>query len=152
MRRSADEPDSLQVPCASDVDAWLAIQNAAFRGRPRPWSRADFERELQQRGWFRPELVWLAEPCEAAQPGTSVGTIALELPDEALTGRIHWLAVGEQWQRQGIGRRLVERLERECWQRGGRRVVLETLGHWISVIGFYESLGYREHRDGSAGN
>ncbi len=132
-----------------DVEAWLSIQNQAFRDRPRPWKRADFQRELHERNWFRPQHLWLAETPELAAP---VGTIALELvsctpalSNEPLGGRIHWLAVDPRFQRRGIGRTLVLRLEQECWERGAEQITLETLRSWTSVTGFYRSLGYQEN-------
>lgn len=123
-----------------DVENWLLIQNAAFRARSRPWTRATFRRELEQRPWFRADHLWLAWPAKAP---VAVGTIALELPEEACAGRIHWLAVDSPWRRQGLGRMLVDVLEQACRRRGVRRVVLETLGTWTSAMGFYRSLGYR---------
>ena len=150
-RTAAGEACSVTIrPMNADpgeVDAWLSIQNEAFNGRARPWTRADFDRELQQRSWFRANHLWLAQPAGCDMP---VGTIALELEDRSLVGRIHWLAVRPVWQCQGIGRRLVEELEQECWQRGGRRIALETLGSWETVIRFYQSLGYREKHGNKA--
>ena len=52
-------------------------------------------------------------------------------------------AVDRAWQRQGLGRRLLEWLERPAWVAGLARIVLEVRAENAGARAFYERLGYR---------
>lgn len=60
-------------------------------------------------------------------------------PQGAYSGRLLQMAVEPAWQRKGVGRRLVGRLEAELQPRGFAEVVLHARDH---AVGFYEGLGY----------
>ena len=54
--------------------------------------------------------------------------------------KLQSLFVRETYQRQGVGRRLVERFERECGREGAREIkVMSTL----YAVPFYLAMGYR---------
>jgi len=57
----------------------------------------------------------------------------------ARPGRLHSLFVRSSHHRQGIGRRLMERLERETIQRGGEKITMQAT---LFAVPFYERLGY----------
>ena len=54
------------------------------------------------------------------------------------------LVVGERFRRQGIGELLMEALEIEARERGGKHLVLNTAHRRADAHSFYEALGY-EH-------
>ncbi|NIP87228.1 MAG: GNAT family N-acetyltransferase [Planctomycetales bacterium] len=127
-----------------DIAPWLEIREQAFASeRPavRPWTVADFTREVLAQPWWSPAGLWLAED---VQEGRAVGTVI-----RAWRGRrgqrrpvVHWLAVLPAWRRRGLGRRLLAHLEDACWQEGHRQIQLETHAHWRAAVGAYRALGF----------
>lgn len=71
--------------------------------------------------------------------GDAVVGCVLFHPDGSDGGRLLQMAVEPGLQGQGLGRRLVQRLEADLADRGVRTVVLHARHH---AIGFYERLGY----------
>ena len=57
-------------------------------------------------------------------------------------GRITALAVDEKWRRRGVGKLLVEHVERWCRDRGVDRVTLTSGDHRRESHEFYKALGY----------
>lgn len=74
----------------------------------------------------------------AVAAGSVVGCVVFH-PQSPTGGRLLQMAVDPTWQGRGVGRRLVEELEREVARRGFRRVLLHARQ---GAIGFYERLGY----------
>lgn len=58
-------------------------------------------------------------------------------------GWIYSLAVEPQAQRRGIGRALVQHVERALAERGCLKINLQILAGNADVAGFYERLGYK---------
>ncbi|MBC8365272.1 MAG: GNAT family N-acetyltransferase [Actinobacteria bacterium] len=58
-------------------------------------------------------------------------------------GRIKRLAVRSDLRRSGLGRRMVEELERRFVDAGIRRIRLEVWSHNEGGLAFWEDLGYR---------
>jgi GNAT superfamily N-acetyltransferase len=54
--------------------------------------------------------------------------------------RLHSLFVREDHHRRGIGRRLMEKFERECIAQGARKI---TLAATLYAVPFYQALGYK---------
>jgi ribosomal protein S18 acetylase RimI-like enzyme len=66
----------------------------------------------------------------------------------ALTDRVYdlyWIVVDPTIQRQGVGRRLIEKAEHVVFERGGRILVIETSGtnKYAGTRAFYLSCGYQ---------
>ena len=55
--------------------------------------------------------------------------------------RLHSLFVCGDYHRQGIGRKLVERLEKECHKLGAEKI---TLAATLYAVPFYQSVGYKK--------
>jgi len=133
---------------SADIDVWLEIRRQAFAreklgvGR---WDRGDFEREFLYKDWWRPGSMWFAElepvPDAIALP---TGTVTLARRGTVPESKpvVHWLAVVPSARRRGIGRLLMATLEAACWDRGERRVWLETHADWSRGVAFYQALGY----------
>jgi ribosomal protein S18 acetylase RimI-like enzyme len=79
-----------------------------------------------------------------ALEGSAVVGCVLFHPETPTGGRLFQMAVKADQQGTGLGRRLVEELERELQQRGFTEVHLHARA---PVVGFYERLGYRVYGD-----
>lgn len=75
----------------------------------------------------------------AVQGCDVVGCVLFHL-ESATAGRLFQMAVRDDLQRTGLGRRLVEALESTLRERGVADIHLHARAH---VTGFYERLGYR---------
>lgn len=132
-----------------DIDAWLDIRHQAFAKQQigvRRWSRADFEAEILDKWWFKPECLWIAEATSLLGSSPNpVGTVTMAMRGDRANARpaVHWLAVLPSWRRKGIGRLLLATLERAAWDAGHRAVLLETHSAWSSALHLYEAAGYR---------
>jgi ribosomal protein S18 acetylase RimI-like enzyme len=58
---------------------------------------------------------------------------------------LYWVAVGPEFKRQGIGRSLMQQVEQEVRQQGGRMLVADTSGSpaYDRTREFYERLGFQ---------
>ena len=59
---------------------------------------------------------------------------------------LYWIAVHPDWQRHGIGARLLAHSEQRIAQAGGRRIYIETSARpqYNSTHAFYQRGGYRQ--------
>jgi ribosomal protein S18 acetylase RimI-like enzyme len=77
-----------------------------------------------------------------------VGTISKQIVATAMAGYdghrgwIYYLAVDPDYQRQQIGRRMMERAESELQKRGCPKINLQVRSSNQAVIAFYERLGF----------
>lgn len=57
---------------------------------------------------------------------------------------LYWICVDQEFGRRGIGRALMERVEREVRRLGGRMIVLDTSGReaYEPTRAFYRSVGF----------
>lgn len=85
----------------------------------------------------------------AWQAGALVGTGAL-LPEAPGVWRIVRMSVDRERRREGIGRRILDRLIDHARAQGSRRIVLETTDTWDDAIAFYLRCGFHitDHRAG----
>lgn len=79
----------------------------------------------------------------ARQGGEVVGTARLRALDDA-TGKVERVAVHQAYRGEGLGRRLMDRVETLARERGMGVLVLHSQ---TAVEGFYETLGYRTTSD-----
>ncbi len=58
---------------------------------------------------------------------------------------LYWIAVDQNWRGGGVGRQLLEDVERRVPEAGGRRLYAETSSRadYAATRGFYEARGYR---------
>jgi GNAT superfamily N-acetyltransferase len=138
----------------ADVDAWLALREAAFAGlvkSARPWTQADFRREFTGKPWWSPEHCWFATLSESNltvdSPGMGspiAGSVVLgrsgRPPDDEAC--VMWLMVHPTWRRRGVGRALLTILEQAVWNAGEQRIVLETHRNWRDAVQLYQQCGY----------
>ena len=91
-----------------------------------------------------------ASPDRFLAPSTSGGAVlgligtrtGFYYEGDGLYGQIMVLAVAGAYQRQGIGRALMEVAERDLSRRGVRTFLVNTANHRLGAHRFYEKLGY----------
>ena len=128
----------------SELDRWLELRRQAFfdlQPGVRAWCREDFEREIVRKAWSAEAVAWVAETADGREMAGTVSLARRGSGDRA-TAVVHWLAVLPSYRRQGIGRALIERLEHQCWDAGGRVVEVETHSAWRAATAIYRALGY----------
>lgn len=76
--------------------------------------------------------------------GQIVGSGALIEEGEGV-GRLVRMSVNPNWQRQGIGRALVQHLIEKAREYGYRRLLVETNHDWDDAIGLYQNCGFRQY-------
>ncbi|HEX4412986.1 MAG TPA: GNAT family N-acetyltransferase [Lacipirellulaceae bacterium] len=133
-----------------DVEPWLALRTRATASlvpAVRPWSKGDFHTEMTSKPWWRADHTWLAIAGDLRVAGAV--TLALREGASESVPVIHWLLVDPAYQRRGLARSLISRLELAAWNAGHREVQLETHANWNAAVAFYQSIGYAPLRDRS---
>lgn len=119
-----------RLTSAADLDAILALDEVCFH---RPWTRADYEREL-------------ADPARcfifmAHDEGQLIAYCSFwRIFDEA---HINNFAVHPGWRRRGVGRALLAHSLAEAAAIGAPRATLEVRVGNTAAIALYESGGFR---------
>lgn len=102
---------------------------------PEPWDAASFETMLADPGST-------AFAARHGNPQATVGFIVGRLVgDEA---EIQTLGVVRDWQRHGVGRRLIEAFSRAVGKAEGKRVFLEVADNNVPALVLYSRLGFKE--------
>ena len=102
-----------------------------------PWN--DPHQDIQRKQQVQPELFLVGE-----EEGRVVATVMAGY--EGRRGWLNLLAVAPEFQRQGLGRQIVEAAEALLRERGCPKVNLQVRATNQEVIAFYERLGYKvEH-------
>jgi ribosomal protein S18 acetylase RimI-like enzyme len=132
-----------------------------FRDTVRPADRESVRRIISDTGFFRQDELDIAlELVDAAldkgeesgysflfaeQNGAVVG-YACYGPIACTIGSydLYWIAVDPSYQRAGLGRKLVQEVERRIQSSGGRHIYIETSGRpqYTPTRRFYEGCGY----------
>ena len=113
----------------SDLDEVLAIEADSY---PRPWSKSHFLDEIASPHSF-PLVAF-------DQEGILAGYICpMTLLDE---GHILNVAVRSDYRGHGLGKLLMERVIRECRERGAEFVSLEVRSSNSSAIAVYRRVGF----------
>ena len=117
----------------SDAPEVIALWTAVF-GYNTPHN--DPATAIRKKLAFQRELFFVA-----AEDGKVVGTIIGGY--DGHRGWIYSLAVDSRFRRRGIGRSLVQHLERILSNRGCPKINLQVLAGNAEVTNFYEKLGYK---------
>lgn len=132
---------------AHDVACWLGLRQAAFADQQpavRPWTEADFAREMTGQPWWRPERMWLTEVAQSGGPPRLVGSPILTERGSGASAlpALHWLMVSPEMRGRGVAACLLAHAEAACWDDGRLEIVLETHAGWLPAVRFYERHGY----------
>jgi GNAT superfamily N-acetyltransferase len=133
-----------------------------FRDDVRPSDRESVPAILEATGYFRPDeidvAVELVEERLArgiasgyefvfAEVGPSLAGYACYGPIActAASFDLYWIAVHPQWQRHGLGRRILAAVESRVIAAGGERIYIDTSGRqqYAPTRAFYERNGFR---------
>jgi ribosomal-protein-alanine N-acetyltransferase len=128
------EPRHIRRARPTDIPEILAIERECF---VEPWDEEVFVQTLEWTPFFF--FVALAD---GKIRGFVVG--CLENTGSAVYGHISNLGVTSSYQRKGLGRLLVARLERQFIIEGADGVLLEVRVSNTDAQEFYHRLGYRE--------
>jgi ribosomal-protein-alanine N-acetyltransferase len=118
-----------RVTSLAGLDAILALDDLCFR---RPWTRADYEREL-------------ADPARCFLYVAKIGAITVaycsfwRVFDEV---HVNNFAVHPSWRRRGIGRALLAHVLGEARRLGAPRATLEVRTSNHAAIAMYEAGGF----------
>ncbi len=117
------------------------VHARAFAGQGRPWSAEEFARLLAL-----PDHVAIMarirrgdEATDSGQPAGFVLYARMEDEGEILT-----IAVDPDWQRQGLGGRLLSTALTDLAMNGCRRIVLEVAEDNTAAMALYRSAGFAD--------
>jgi len=113
-----------------DLDALLALEARSF---DKPWPRGAFEQELE----LPQAQLWLAFEGEALAAYVDFWVAG---PEISLLN----VAVDPSFRRRGLGRDLVELMEREGAALGGDEVYLEVRRTNVGAQALYAALGFEQ--------
>jgi len=118
----------------ADIDAVVALwEEAGMAAYEQSGEAAD---EITAKLERDPDLFLVAE-ADGGVVAAVMGTW------DGHRGRVKRLAVRDDLRRGGLGRQMVEELERRFLERGIRRIRLEVWGHNEAGLAFWEEQGYR---------
>jgi ribosomal protein S18 acetylase RimI-like enzyme len=133
----AEDKINLRKASLADVEAISALTDAAYTkyipliGRkPQPMT-ADYSRMVVD------DTIWLL-----SVENKLAGVLVLVYEPEDLL--IYSVAIQPEYQKHGLGRRLLAWAEDQAIQAGYRSIRLFTNEHFIYNINLYKSLGYQE--------
>jgi GNAT superfamily N-acetyltransferase len=117
---------------------------------------------VEATGYFRPDeidvAVELVEECLARGTASGYQFVFAELGRRlagyacygpiactAASFDLYWIAVHPQWQRHGLGRRILSAVESRVIAAGGERIYIDTSGReqYAPTRAFYERNGFR---------
>jgi N-acetylglutamate synthase-like GNAT family acetyltransferase len=76
--------------------------------------------------------------------GRIVGSGAL-IEESKGVGRLVRMSVSPDWQRRGIGRKLVQYLIQKAQEQGCQHLLVSTNHDWYDAIGLYQSCGFCQY-------
>lgn len=119
-----------RLTAPADLDDILALDAVCFN---RPWTRAEYERELADPARC---FLYVARP-----PGGPIVAYCSfwRIFDEA---HINNFAVHPEWRRRGLGRRLLAYVLAEAARLGAPRATLEVRASNQPAIALYEAAGF----------
>src|SRR5262249_36327056 len=130
-RRRAAQHRMIRPFHEDDTEAIVALWEACELTRPWNDPRKDIARKLRvQREWF---LV-------AEEDGAIVGSVMAGY--DGHRGWVNYLAVAPSQQGTGLGRELMDEVERLLGDAGCPKINLQVRGTNEQAIGFYERIGY----------
>jgi ribosomal-protein-alanine N-acetyltransferase len=117
----------------ADLDGLVALEDASFPGDR--LTRRNFRHAIAS-----PSILVLIAP----GPDGLRGSALVEFRKGARVARLSSIAVAARAAGSGLGRRLMDEAEAECWRRGCDRLRLEVRADNRRAIDLYLRNGYRE--------
>lgn len=126
-------PPRIRAFAPDDADAVEALWRAC--GLTRPWN--DPGKDIARKLTVQPELFLVLED---ADDGALVGCAMAGY--DGHRGCVYYLAIDPARRGEGLGRRLMEEIERRLTGLGCPKINLMVRADNAAALGFYESLGY----------
>ena len=116
------------------------VRNLVLAGLAEHWGKLDPDKnpDLEDIALTYAEAVFLV----AWQDDKIIGTGAL-VPRSAEIAEIVRMSVAANLRRNGVGRKILQRLCERAKSDGYKRLVLETTDTWHEVIEFYKKFGFQ---------
>lgn len=125
-----------------DLDEASVVRLWKECGLVRPWN--DPRKDIRRKLTVQPELFLVG-----VLNGAIVATIMAGF--DGHRGWVNYLAVAEKHRRRGLGRMLMQRVERELKDMGCPKLNLQVRSSNAGVLAFYERLGYAQDEAVSLG-
>ena len=128
-----DLPEILKLYCQADMDDGQAL------------SLSDAENIFEKIGQYPNYHIYVA-----CRDGRALGAFSLLIMDNlahvgAPSGIVEDVVVASEWQRKGIGRRMIQFAMQKCRETGCYKLVLSTDKKRDKAHRFYQSLGFERH-------
>ncbi|MCS7303768.1 MAG: GNAT family N-acetyltransferase [Thermoguttaceae bacterium] len=133
-----------------------------FRDQPRPDDREAVRQIVASTGFFSPAEIEVADELVQerlrAGPASGYHFLFLEqmgqvigyacygpIPATVASFDLYWIAVHRRWQGRGLGRAILQEVERRIRQAGGGRIYIDTSGRpqYEPTRRFYQQCGYQ---------
>jgi ribosomal protein S18 acetylase RimI-like enzyme len=121
----------VRLALSEDRDAVVALWEACDLTRPWNDARADFQRAVDGAS---SDILLL----ELAGPLAATAMVG----DDGHRGWVYYLAVAPEFQKQGLGRKMMEAAEHWLRERDARKIQLMVRDDNEEAISFYKALGY----------
>jgi D-alanine-D-alanine ligase len=164
LARLEENPDEQTGDAAAAPDDFADAARAGSIIRwSRPEDRPAILQMVKETGFFRPDEFAVAQEVlddalvkgmaghyqsyVAEKDGQAVGWVCFgPTPCTLGTFDVYWIVVSPRCQRMGIGKRLMEQVERAVIRRNGRQILVETSGRSVydPTRAFYADAGYRQ--------
>lgn len=131
MMDQAEQPVTLVPMQRADIDAVMGIERASFVD---PWARVAFEREVTN-SFSRPLVA-------RNTAGEIVGYVIYWIAGPEV--HVLNLAVTREYQRKGVGNRMMDRALSDATAAGAEVVVLEVRPSNAAARALYARLGFEE--------
>jgi ribosomal protein S18 acetylase RimI-like enzyme len=122
----------------SRVEQFVRIDAGAERDALLPLFRLADDSESQVRSYYQSGELFALRRSD----GTAIG-IALVVPTGNGDAELKSMAVAPDWQRRGVGRRLIALVVPELRGAGYRRVTVVTANTALGELAFYQKVGFR---------
>ena len=133
MQASSPEPAKLRRGRMADLDALIALERTYFTA----------DHQISRRS-FRHFIDSLKSTLIVAEVDRKLaGCVLVNYRHGSKLARLYTIAVGRQFQRRGIARRLLSAAEQDAIRRGCRIMRLEVREDDTGAITLYGSSGYR---------
>ena len=118
---------------AADETAVIALWRKCNLSRPQNNAKKDIERKLK----VHPELFLVGVE------GNKIIATAMG-GYEGHRGWVHYLGVDPEYQRKGLGRKMMEAIEKKLISKGCPKINLMVRNDNLGVVEFYERIGYKK--------
>lgn len=120
----------MQLSQPETAEEFAQYYELRWRILRKPWGQArGSEQDMQEAGSYH---------LMARDEQQVIGVARLQFPTDE-TAQLRYMAVADAWQGKGVGREIVNHMERIARQQGAHHLFLHARDN---ALGFYQKLGY----------